>query len=742
MNNQYIGNSLFEDILTLLDLPENSELDLVSLPAEKQQDESISANMKTALEIINFMDEMPGGFLIYYAERDEKIIYANKALYRLFGCSSFRDFQELTGNSFRGIVHPEDLDRVEMSIWEQIAESQYDFDYVEYRIIRKDGTIGWVEDYGHFIKRGSADGIFYVFIGDATEKHHRQQMERNALLNAQKLESEKLQNIIDDYDKEKKLINQEHLRRLEVIDGLSVNYDTILYANLDTDKVLPYRLSDRIARQFDYEHKPCEFLQFVSDYADTWVHPDDCQRVVDAVSPDYIREKLADNKAYYVNYRVFSENITQFLQLRVIDVGNGNHISQIVMGIRRIDEEILQEMEQKQILEDALNRANAAVAAKNTFLSNMSHDMRTPLNAIFGFISLAKSNMDNRQLIQSYLDRMEESSHQLLEQIEKVLEIAWMESGDVHFSETKCNLIDIARELYDSFRSKIMDKNISFSLEYAELKHPYVYSDPDKLRKLIKYLINNAIKYNRNNGRVRFTLKESEENLGEYSLYQIVIQDNGIGISEDFLEHIFEPFEREKNTTYSQTFGVGLGLTIVKSIVDGMGGDIEVSSAVDKGSTFTVTLHLRIQEDSCTNEDSEDDFYVNLPGKRILLVEDNEINLEIETEILQEIGFVIETATDGSIAVDKLKHAAPGYFSLVLMDIQMPVMDGYEASKAIRKLEDPVLSQIPIIALSANVFESDKQMSLESGMNGHLAKPIDIPLLLSTISNIFKSTES
>lgn len=737
MSNRHIGNILFEDILNLLDLPENSELDLAGLIAKKQQDEPISANMETAREMINFMDEMPGGFLIYYAERDERIIYANKALLRLFQCNSFQDFQELTGNSFRGIVHPEDLDRVEMSIWEQIAASQYDFDYVEYRIIRKDGTIGWVEDYGHFVKSDSAGGIFYVFIGDATEKHNRQQMERNALLNAQKLESEKLQNIIDGYDKEKKLINQEYLRRLEVIEGLSVSYDTILYADLDSDKVLPYRLSDRIAQQFNYEHKPCEFLSFVSGYVNAWVHPDDRQRVLDAVSPDNILEKLAENKTYYVNYRVFSENTIHFLQLRVIDVGDGNHISQVVMGGRRIDEEILREMEQKQILKDALNRANAAIVAKNTFLSNMSHDMRTPLNAIFGFISLAKLNMENRQLAQSYLDRIEESGHQLLELIDKVLEIAWTESGDVHFAETKCSLVDIAREIYDSLLPKILEKNISFSLECAELKHPYVYSDPDKLRQLIKYLISNAVEYNKNDGKVSLTMKESDEIPGEYSLYQIVIQDSGIGISEGFLEHIFEPFEREKNTTYSQVFGVGLGLTIAKNIANRMGGDIEVSSTEGEGSTFTVTLRLRVQTDSAADENRSENLYVNLPGKRILLVEDNEINLEIEAEILQGIGFLIETASDGSIAVDKLKHSEPGYFSLVLMDIQMPVMNGYEAAKAIRKLEDPALSQIPVIALSANAFESDKKRSLESGMNEHLTKPIDIPLLLNTISHFF-----
>lgn len=740
MNNQQTGNVLFEDILTLLALPENNEKDLVSLISEEQQGGASTVNMETAREMINFMDEMPGGFLIYYAEHNENIIYANKALLRIFQCSTFKEFQELTGNSFRGVVHPEDLDRVEMSIWEQIAASQYDFDYVEYRIIRKDGSIGWVEDYGHYVKSNQAGGFFYVFIGDATEKRNRMQMERNALLAAQKQESEKLKNIINNYDEEKKLINQEHLRRLEVIEGLSVNYDTILYADLDKNKVLPYRFSNRIEKNFNYEHKPCEFMQFIPDYVNAWVHPDDRQRVLNAISTEYIREKLADKKTYYINYRINAENHIQFLQLRIINVGNGNRISQIVMGCRRIDEEILREIEQKQIIEDALNRANVAIAAKNTFLSNMSHDMRTPLNAIFGFTSLAKLNIDDSELTKGYLDRIEESGRQLLELIEKILEITNTGSDDVPFEETKCNLADIAKEVYDNLRPKTIDKNLSFSLECSELKHPYVYSDPDKLRKLIRYLTNNAIKYNKNDGMVSITLKETDETSDGYSIYKIVIQDSGIGISEDFIEHIFEPFEREKNTTHSNVLGVGLGLTIAKNIANRMGGDIEVSSTVGFGSTFTVTLRLRTQTDSCEQEDKQKNFYANLPGKRILLVEDNEINMEIESELLQGVGFIIDTAEDGSIAVEKLKNANPGYFSLVLMDIQMPVMNGYEASKAIRKLDNPALAHIPIIALSANAFESDKRMALESGMNEHLSKPIDIPLLISTISNLVMDT--
>lgn len=563
-------------------------------------------------------------------------------------------------------------------------------------------------------------------------------MKKTALLNAQKLESEKLQNIIDSYDKEKQVINQEHLRRLEVIEGLSLNYETILYADLDTDKILPYRLSSRVESLFDYGRELCDFNSFISGYVTAWVHPNDRQRVLDVISPSCIRENLANDKSFYVNYRVNSENTTHFLQLRIIDVGDGSHISQIVLGCRRVDEEILEEVEQKQILENALSQANAAITAKNTFLSNMSHDMRTPLNAILGFASLAKSNIENAKAAGTYLERIEESSRQLLEQIEKVLEIAWAESGEIQLAETKCNVAEIIQEIHDSLRAKTAAKHISFSLDFSELQHPDVYSDPDKLRQLIKYLANNAIEYNTNGGTVHLAVSESKESYGEYSVYQISVQDSGIGISEDFLARIFEPFEREKNTTNSQVLGVGLGLTIAKSIANRMGGDIEASSTVGKGSTFTVTLRLKRQSDSepRSEDNAQDNLYADLPGKRILLVEDNEINREIETEILQGIGFLVETAVDGSVAVDMVKNAAPGYFSLVLMDIQMPVMNGYEAAKAIRKLENPALARIPILALSANAFESDKKQSLESGMNGHLTKPIDLPLLLNTISRV------
>ena len=219
--------------------------------------------LQMAAEIRKFMDEMPGGFLIYHADGKEEIIYANLALLRIFQCADLAEFRSWTGNSFQGIVHPDDLKAVEISIAKQVAESQYDLDYVEYRIIRRDGSIGWVEDHGHFIHSDAGD-IFYVFISDATEK-------RNRL--AQK--EERFQNLIEQYDQERSLINQEYLRRLEVIEGLSVNYESILYADLDTDNILPYRLSSRTKHQFGEKFQERSFLWYTSDYVKTWVHSED-----------------------------------------------------------------------------------------------------------------------------------------------------------------------------------------------------------------------------------------------------------------------------------------------------------------------------------------------------------------------------------------------------------------------------------------------------------------------------------
>ncbi len=558
MIGQKTVHNLIEDILTLLSISENSGRNIENLMEECEKDaESLlmdSQNIRTVYEVIKFMDEMPGGFLIYRANEAEDIVYANKALLRIFQCSTLKEFREMTGNSFRGLVYLEDLDEIEESIKEQIAASQYDLDYVEYRIVRRDGEIRWIEDYGHFIRSETVGDIFYVFLGDATEKRSRQ----------------------------------------------------------------------------------------------------------------------------------------------------------------------------LQILERALNNANLAIQAKNKFLSNMSHDIRTPLNAITGFTSLAKNHIDNRDEVQRYLDKIGEASGQLLDLVDKVLEISWTETKDVHVEEAECNLCEILQSVERALSPRFSGKKITFETDLTGVKHLDVYSDRDKLRQIVQYLAGNAVEYTGKGGRVRVAVVEGEQLANDYAVYRLVVSDNGIGISKEFQEHVFEPFERENNTTFSGIYGTGLGLAITRNIVKIMGGTIEVDSAIGKGSIFTVTIRLRIQETQLVSAVSPEDVAVCLNSGKILLVEDNEINVEIETEILEKAGFCIEIAENGSIAVEKVKKSEPGEYALVLMDIQMPVMDGREAAEAIRGLGNPELAHIPIIALSADAFENDRRLSLESGMDEHLTKPMDI----------------
>lgn len=751
MTGQNENHSFIETILTLLKLPEHKNID-IDLLLEQASTHTLpfahSQHAEKIYDVIKFMDEMPGGFLIYHADGNEEIIYANKALLRIFKCSSLKEFRELTGNSFRGLVYHEDLDEIERSIQEQIAVNQYNLDYVEYRIIRKDGAIRWIEDYGHFIHSQTVGDIFYVFLSDATEKRKQQLIERAELLNEKMLHEQRLLDLKEEYDKERKTINQEHLRRLEVIEGLSINYESILYVDLDEDRIFPYRLSSRTELQFEKQYQARGFLWYTEDYVRVWVHPEDKERVAEVTSLSYIQNKLAKQKTFYINYRVVKDGELQYIQLRIVNVGKKDHISQIVMGYRRVDKEVQREMEQNQLLKEALNNAKLAIMAKDTFLSNMSHDIRTPLNAILGFTTLAEEHITETKTVKHYLEQIETSGRQLLELLQKVLELSWAESSDIPLEQMECDLCQILRDVQNELRVKINEKNLTFTIDTSGLTHHTVCSDSDKMRRFLQYLANNAVKYNKNSGTVTITAIElpnrrrGKFSSDEYADYKFTITDTGIGIGADFIPRIYEPFEREKNTTFAGVPGIGLGLTIVKNIVDTMGGTIDVESTVGTGTTFRISLHLKLPEQSPAYADDAEAATPQLEHPKILLVEDNEINLEIESEILHSLGFETETATDGSIAVEKISQSSPGEYNLVLMDIQMPVMNGRQAARAIRKLDNPDLAHIPIIALSANAFESDKRKSLESGMDAHLTKPIDVPQLRETIIKILNSYSS
>ena len=707
----------------------------------------------------HFLDEMPGGFLIYHAEPGEKIIYANQALLHIFRCDTMEQFRAFTGNSFRGLVHPGDLDAVEKSITDQIASSQFDLDYVEYRIFRLDGAIRWLQDYGHYVHTDTVGGIFYVFLWDATEKREQLLSEKNKLIEESQDKEHKLQTLIQKFDKERSLINQEYLRQLEVIEGLSISFESICYVDLDRDQVVPYRLSPRNLVLFDEGHHSRPYSDYAAAYVERWVHPEDRETVTRLTSLEYIREKLSQCKTYYLNFRIMAEEGPQYFQLRVVNVSRGDGVYQAVLGYRRMEEELRLQMEQQALLSEALAKANSAISSKNTFLSNMSHDMRTPLHAIFGFTSLARLSLNSPKEAGEYLNRVDTAGRQLLDMIDKVLEMSAL-SAAAGVDERACDLAVVAEEACGTLRAQAGEKGVALTLDCDALRQSVVFTDHDKVRRMLLCLADNAVAYTPSGGKVTVRVEQTRDLPNGYAMYRLTVADTGIGISPDFIDKIFEPFSREKSSTLSGVHGIGMGLTIVKSIVDLMNGKIEVDSAVGRGSTFTVTLTLRTQDAPASpaapswpvqvepepeppaEPEPEEDEAEAAPEEekerpmRILLAEDNELNREIEMELLTRQGFAVDPVENGWLALGRMEKAAPGDYDLIIMDLQMPVMDGWQAAAAIRALPNPELADTPIIALSANALNGDQLRSRAFGIDRHLPKPMDLPLLLRTIAEL------
>lgn len=533
------------------------------------------------LDISDVLGYMPGGFFVYRAEGGEELVYANAACCRIFGCATLDEFKALTGFTFPGLVHPDDLATVERSIEQQIATDRYDMDYVEYRIVRRDGEVRWIEDYGHYVV-SEAGPFFYVFINDATEKHER------------------------------------HAQELAQMNG---------------------QLRDAYAR----------------------------------------------------------------------------------------------EAEHRAMLRHALSEAEAANVAKNTFLSNMSHDIRTPLNAVVGYAELIRAHRGDEDRVRAYTERVLDASEQLLDVVNETLEISRMEAGHVQLAEADCSLQGLVRQVELDCVEMAARREVRLKMACEGIVHDRVIVDGVRLSQVLRQLVDNAVKYSHPGGAVSVVVTERPGAPVGFATFRFAVTDRGVGMDAAFMERMFVPFERESNTTASGVQGTGLGLTIVRNILDLMEGELSVESAVGKGSTFTVNLTLRR-----ARKDPASDAAPRKAGAvhHVLLVEDNELNREIACCLLEDAGYTVEWAENGQVAVDMMQEAAPGAFDLVLMDIQMPVMDGYAATRAIRALPDAARASVPIIAVSANAFSEDRKRSLESGMDAHLPKPLDVGRLEALIASV------
>ena len=386
-------------------------------------------------------------------------------------------------------------------------------------------------------------------------------------------------------------------------------------------------------------------------------------------------------------------------------------------------------------------RAVEGSLAKSQFLFNMSHDIRTPMNAIIGYTKLATKETDSPQ-VKEYLSKIDNSSQHLLTLINDILEMSRIESGKIEMEFAPEDLVAILDGMHELFSEQMKQKDIDFSVHSAQVKNRYVWCDKKNLNRILLNMISNAYKFTPEGGAVTVSIGETGAPENGYGTYEIRVQDNGIGMSKEFVDKMFNAFERERTSTVSGIEGTGLGLAITKSIVDLMGGTIEVLTSPGSGTTFVIRLKFQLAKESDIASDADDEnasggsVEIDFTGKKLLLVEDNAINMEIANMILSQMGFDVDTAENGSIAVDMVKDSGENPYDVVLMDIQMPIMDGYEATNAIRNLEDETLKSVPIVAMTANAFAEDVKAAEDAGMQGHIAKPVDIAVMTKMLGDV------
>ena len=394
----------------------------------------------------------------------------------------------------------------------------------------------------------------------------------------------------------------------------------------------------------------------------------------------------------------------------------------------------------KQAAEQALEVASYASQSKSDFLANMSHDIRTPMNAITSITSLLEHDAGNEEKVREYAKKIDVSARHLLGIINDVLDMSKIEAGKTVFKYSDFSIVDFIQELDTIFHSQIYEKQQTFTITKENIQHEWVNGDRVRLMQIFSNLLSNAIKYTQEGGKIQLLAEECESNSSVYAKYRFLVSDNGMGMSADFQNTIFDAFTRAENSMTNKIQGTGLGMAITRNLVEAMGGTIDVDSELGQGSCFEVLLDLKIAEDrtvalAAQEETDEQDGNI-LQGMKFLCAEDNELNAEILTELLKIEGAECTICENGEEILKAFEQSAPGDYDMILMDVQMPVMNGYEATKAIRRSSHELAKTIPIIAMTANAFSEDIQHSLAAGMNAHVSKPVEMKVLEKTIRSI------
>ena len=645
-------------------------------------------------QTLSFAEEfgrhMPGGLFIYRAAPPEELLYANQAVFDIFGCKDQEEFRQLTGNTFRGMLHPEDYAAISKSITAQISGSEDNNDYVEYRIIRKDGEIRWVDDYGHYAETETYGGIYYVFISDITEK--RKEREENYAI------------------------------RGAVIKTLTNAYNTVWLINdVETEKCSLFHtdMDDTHAEAIQNALSHAKYTDTKSEYVSTMVAEKDQERMQEQISLPYILEQFETKDRFSVTFLRDLPSGNRYYRIDFGKVYMPDDRIGVTMGFLDVDDEVRAEQARARALSDALSAAEQASRAKTAFLSNMSHEIRTPMNAIIGLNNIALNDPKTPEKTTEYLMKIGASAQHLLGIINDILDMSRIESGRMILRSEEFPFAKGLEQVNTMVSGQCRDKNIQYECRIRGKVDDYYVGDDVKLKQVAINILGNAVKFTPEGGSVTFLIEEGPRFDGKATL-KFVISDTGIGMSPEFLPHIFDPFSQEDSSATSRYGSTGLGMPITKSIVEMMNGHTEDQSEKGKGSTFTVYVTLG-ESNRHIGEQSESDFSPS--DLNVLVIDDDPIACEHAMIVLGQIGVSCETAASGAegLAMVQTRHARREDYNLILIDWRMPEMDGLETTRRIRGI---VGHETPIIILTSYNWDDIADEAIRAGVDSFSPKPL------------------
>ena len=650
---------------------------------------SFELNEQTLPVIEEIGGHMPGGFFIYQAEEPENLIYANKAVFSIYGCADLEEFRALTGFTFKGMVHPDDYQQISDSIVQQIDASKDRMDYAVYRIIRRDGAVRWVDDYGHLADTKTYGGVYVVFISDITEKV---------------LSQEKHQKDLD-----------------SMITAMASDYRSVYRVDIDEDDAVCYRADPNDPNQIpEGVHFP--YCAWITEYCALYVDEEYKESFLKFADPDNVRTALATRNIIAYRYLARRNGTAYYEMLRMAGVRHpkdrDDHIVHAIgLGFTDIDAEMRDTLATNRALSEALAAAEEANKAKTAFLSSMSHEIRTPMNAIIGLDSLALRIESLPAEAGEYLEKIGESAHHLLGLINDILDMSRIESGRLIIRKEDFSFRNMLEQINTMVMSQCEEKGLRYECKMIGGVSDYYIGDDMKLKQVLINILSNAIKFTDPPGSVTMTVERTAV-FGDHSTVKFCIRDTGIGMDQAFLPKIFDTFSQEDSSRNNKYGSTGLGMAITKNIVELMNGTISVESEKGVGTEFTVIITLNNSDHQGPGTE-----YINPKDMRVLVVDDEEIAAEHARIVLDEAGIKADTCCDGPTALHMLEvqHAKHEPYNLVLLDWKMPGMDGLEVAKEIRKLYN---KETTVIILTSFNWDEILDEAMHIGVDSFLAKPL------------------